>query len=89
MPPRLKHDVGIKGSALRWIRSYLTNDSTIFFSDEELASNGSKLYCLLNPFVTVVEIYTNEIKLSFMNMSQYDGDLNKESLSHNKGYFQL
>ena len=58
-----------------------------FFSDEELASNGSKLYCLLNPFVTVVEIYTNTIKLSFMNMSQYYGDLNKESLSHNNGYF--
>ena len=31
VPPRLKHDVGIKASALRWIRSYLTNDSTIFF----------------------------------------------------------
>ena len=28
--PHLEHDVVIKGSALRWIKSYLTNDNTFF-----------------------------------------------------------
>ena len=32
LPPPLEHDVGMKGSALRWIRSYLTKDSNNLFS---------------------------------------------------------
>ena len=47
--PHLEHDVVTKGSALRWIRSYLTNYNTFSFPAEESASKGSSLLYLLSP----------------------------------------
>ena len=40
----------------------------------------------VEPFVTAIKVYTNKTEFSCMNVSQHDFDLNKESLSHNKGY---